>query len=315
VLEAAAELAMPQTTITAWMARANAQATAKANLAHGLALVMATDRRDTFALGAFGVFGSLDGRAHASTREETGPCDDGVERTCTFEAPYCPAGSTLAVQEGCWTCADARCSPLGTPRSCNDGSQLRCTRARPTCSGRELPSIRGGCWECADPFTCGALSPSQPIPAPFPNRCGNGACDPGEDHASCAADCAATNTGSNAGSGSGSGHGSGSGNGSGWGVGSGSGSGWGSGSGSGSGWGSGSGSGSGSGFAACGNGMCESGEDHASCEHDCCEITSSGGCVAICNDGMCELGEDHASCPQDCCQQDAFGNCTPQFVR
>jgi len=296
-LEAAAELATtPESAAVA--PRSETRTIASAGLAHALALVIAHDHRDALYASSFGVLGSIDG--HATVRDDASPCDDGTERTCTVEPPWCPAGSTLAVQDGCWTCAEAKsCSPLGMPRSCDDGSPLRCSRARPTCGGRELPSIRGGCWECADPFTCGALSASLPVPAPFPNRCGNGACDPGEDHASCASDCAAPNTGS--GTGSGTGHGSGSGNGSGWG------SGWGSGSGSGLGWGAGSGSGAGS--AACGNGFCEVGEDHASCASDCCELTGSGGCVAICGDLMCEVGEDHASCPSDCCQLSAQGTC------
>jgi len=236
--------------------------------------------------------------ARATSRDEWTTCDDGGDRTCTLEPPWCPAGSTLALQEGCWTCADAHtCQPLGLPRACDDGSPLRCALARPTCHGRQLPSIRGGCWECADPYTCTARSLAVPVPPPLPNRCGNGACDPGEDRATCAIDCSSTGTGSGTGSGSGKGSGSG--------VGSGSGAGSGAGAGSGDG----SGGGSGAGSAWCGNSFCETGEDHASCPGDCCELDGSNGCAPVCGDHTCEPSESHASCPGDCCELDASGNC------
>lgn len=221
-------------------------------------------------------------------RGDARACDDNNPRTCASDPPpWCPSGSTLALQDGCWTCADERgCAPLGIPHACDDGSPLRCTRARPQCGGRELPSIRGGCWECADPFACTALSPSFPVPQPLPNRCGDGVCDPGEDARNCASDCPPPN-----------GHGNGSGNGSG--------------QGSGSGNGSGTGSGSGSGVEPphCGNGMCEIGESHASCPGDCCETTGSGACVPVCGNGFCEIGEDHASCAADCCAVGSSGAC------
>lgn len=223
---------------------------------------------------------------------DSGVCDDNSPRTCASDPPpWCPAGSTLALQDGCWTCADEHgCAPLGIPHACDDGSPLRCTRTRPTCIGRELPSIRGGCWECADPFSCTALSPSFPVQRPLPNLCGDGTCDPAEDPRNCPADCPLPH-----------GNGSGSGNGSGQG----------SGSGDGSGSGSGSGFGSGSGIVPphCGNGMCELGESHATCPGDCCETTGSGGCVPVCGNGFCEIGEDHASCPSDCCAVGSSGAC------
>ncbi|MBV8757788.1 MAG: serine/threonine protein kinase [Deltaproteobacteria bacterium] len=256
----------------------------------------------------------------AGDRGDSGVCDDDNPRTCASDPPpWCPSGSVLALQDGCWTCADEHgCAPLGIPHACDDGSPLRCTRARPHCTGRELPSIRGGCWECADPFVCTALSPSMPVQRPLPNRCGDGTCDPGEDSRNCATDCGSPNghgSGDGSGTGSGGGSGWGSGGGSGWG--SGGGSGWGSGwgSGGGSGWGSGGGSGwgsgggSGSGGAHCGNGMCEPGENHASCASDCCETTGSGACVAVCGNGFCENGEDPASCPSDCCRLGSSGAC------
>ena len=215
-------------------------------------------------------------------------CDDDSPRTCASDPPpWCPAGTTLALQDGCWTCADEHgCAPLGIPHACDDGSPLRCTRTRPRCTGRELPSIRGGCWECADPFACTALSPSFPVPPPLPNRCGDGTCDPGEDTRNCPADCPLPH-----------------------GAGSGTGSGQGSGSGSGSGAGSGSGTGSGSVAAHCGNGMCEIGESHTTCPGDCCETTGSGACVPVCGNGFCEAGEDHASCAFDCCAVGSSGAC------
>jgi predicted Ser/Thr protein kinase len=218
--------------------------------------------------------------------DDAGMCDDNGPRTCASDPPpWCPAGSTLALQDGCWTCADEhRCAPLGIPHACDDGSPLRCTRSRPSCTGRELPSIRGGCWECADPFSCTALSPSFPVQRPLPNLCGDGTCDPGEDMRNCPADCPLPN-----------GHGPGSGTGSG--------------AGSGSGTGAGSGSGSGAGSPHCGNGMCELGESHASCPGDCCETTGSGACVPVCGNGFCEVGEDHASCAVDCCAVGSSGAC------
>jgi tRNA A-37 threonylcarbamoyl transferase component Bud32 len=227
-------------------------------------------------------------------RGDTGACDDENPRTCASDPPpWCPSGSTLALQDGCWTCADEhRCTPLGIPHACDDGSPLRCTRSRPTCTGRELPSIRGGCWECADPFSCTALSPSFPVPSPLPNRCGDGTCDPGEDPRDCPADCPLPDV-----------HGTGSGQGSGSGTGSGAG------SGSGSGWGSGSGTGSASAAPHCGNGMCEPGESHADCPSDCCETTGSGACAPVCGNGFCEPGEDHGSCAFDCCAVGSSGAC------
>jgi uncharacterized protein YkwD len=49
----------------------------------------------------------------------------------------------------------------------------------------------------------------------------------------------------------------------------------------------------------CGNGLCEPGEDCASCVADC------GSCSAVCGNGLCEPGEDCASCVADC------GTCPP----
>lgn len=219
-------------------------------------------------------------------RGGAGVCDDDSPRTCASDPPpWCPAGSTLALQDGCWTCADEHgCSPLGIPHACDDGSPLRCTRTRPSCAGHELPSIRGGCWECADPFACTALSPRFPVQPPLPNRCGDGTCDPGEDARNCPVDCPLSN-----------GHGPGSGTGSG--------------EGSGSGTGSGAGSGSGSDPAHCGNGFCEIGESYTTCPGDCCETTGSGGCVPVCGNGFCEVGEDPASCAADCCALGSSGGC------
>jgi predicted Ser/Thr protein kinase len=228
----------------------------------------------------------------ADRDRDAGACDDNSPRTCASDPPpWCPAGSTLALQDGCWTCADDHgCVPLGIPHACDDGSPLRCTRSRPTCSGRDLPSIRGGCWECADPFSCTALSPSFPVQRPLPNLCGDGVCNPGEDARNCAIDCSLPD---------GQGHGSGTGSGSG----SGTGSGTGSGSGDGSGW------GSGTSAPQCGNGFCEIGESHATCPGDCCETTGSGACVPVCGNGFCETGEDHASCGSDCCAVGSSGAC------
>jgi hypothetical protein len=44
----------------------------------------------------------------------------------------------------------------------------------------------------------------------------------------------------------------------------------------------------------CGNGICEAGEDNASCPGDC---PPSG---PVCGNGICELGESESTCPQDC---------------
>ena len=53
-------------------------------------------------------------------------------------------------------------------------------------------------------------------------------------------------------------------------------------------------SGCGVGGAECGNGICEAGEDNASCPGDC---PPSG---PVCGNNVCELGESQATCPQDC---------------
>ncbi len=44
---------------------------------------------------------------------------------------------------------------------------------------------------------------------------------------------------------------------------------------------------------ACGNGVCEAGEDCSTCAQDC-------GACAVCGDGTCNLGEDCSTCAQDC---------------
>lgn len=260
-------------------------------LAHALQVALVgRDREDTVFADTF---------AMAIAHDDPTGCDDGGSRTCTTEPPWCPAGSTLALQDGCWTCADVHtCAPLGLPRTCDDGSPLRCSLARPRCSGHALPSVRGGCWECADPYTCTARSIVVPIPPPLVNRCGNAVCDPGEDRVTCAIDCTAGGGGPGSGRGSGSGHSTGSGsNGS-------------NGSGAGSSFGSGDFGSDGSGFGSawCGNGFCEVGEDHSTCAEDCCELLGSG-CAPACGDHVCEPSESHASCPADCCELDASGNC------
>ena len=87
-----------------------------------------------------------------------------------------------------------------------------------------------------------------------------------------------------------------------------------SGSNSGSNSGSGGGSGTGSGSnvePVCGNGLCEAGETHATCESDCCETDAAGACLATCGNGFCENGEDHASCADDCCETTTSGACVP----
>ena len=176
-------------------------------------------------------------------------CDDGSELTCAVERPACPGATTLSVSDGCWTCVDEHtCVARGVPHACDDGSPLRCTLARPTCGNGLLPSIRGGCWQCADPFACTArssITPIQPVLTDHGVGTSNG-----------------NGKGNSNGNGSGSGNGNGNGSGNGNGNGNGSGSGFGGGNGSGSGNGSGGGSGLGSG-GSCGNGFCESGEDHA----------------------------------------------------
>jgi serine/threonine protein kinase len=195
-------------------------------------------------------------------------CDDGSAITCNLWPPSCPAGTSLAAQSGCWTCAEPQsCMSLGFPSTCNDGSPLRCSQEPPTCPGRAIAAIRNGCWSCQDPFTCWSRLP-HPHAAP-PRRpparpthtgsntgsdggggsvCGNGFCEVGEDHVSCAGDCC--ETGAN-----------------------------------------------GACLAQCGNGFCESGEDHGSCASDCCETTSTGACAPVCGNGFCEEGE---TCPGEC---------------
>ena len=204
-------------------------------------------------------------------------CDDGSELSCASERPACPAPTTLAIVDGCWSCVDEHsCAPHGIPHTCDDGSPLRCTLARPTCSAGLLASVRGGCWQCADPFTCAARSVNAPIPPVLVNHCGNGTCEANEDHVTCPSDCPAK---TNPGSGSGNG----------------------------------SSFGSGTGDPHCGNGFCEIGEDHESCPGDCCELVpgGSGGftCAPVCGNGFCEVDEDHESCPGDCCVVLPNGSC------
>ena len=144
-----------------------------------------------------------DETGEAGFTTELGLCDDGSLRTCSVVMPVCPADTLVAVQAGCWTCADVQtCAPLGLPRTCNDGTPLRCTRERPTCEGRRIAAVRNGCWSCEDPFTCWShASPTKPPPRP--PVCGNHACERGETDRSCAVDCGSqgsgggSNTGSN----------------------------------------------------------------------------------------------------------------------
>jgi hypothetical protein len=240
------------------------------------------DRSITFAAGGAELLSST--RRAPGHDDAIAPmaCDDGSELACATERPSCPAPTTLAVVDGCWSCVDEHsCAPHGIPHTCDDGSPLRCTVARPTCSDGLLPSVRGGCWQCADPFTCAARSVNAPIPPVLVDHCGNGTCEPNEDHVTCPIDCAAKPS-------NGSGNGSG----------------------------TGSSFGSGTGDTHCGNGFCEIGEDHASCPADCCELVSGGSggggvCAPVCGNGFCEIDEDHASCPADCCLTLPNGACVP----
>ena len=225
-------------------------------------------------------------------------CDDGSELSCSSAPPECPPGTAPAIQSGCWTCADATsCSARGIPHACDDGSPLRCTLPPPNCAAGTTASVRGGCWTCADPFACTATSTLHPQLAAYSSSAapthGIGTNTP----PATASPPHATTTGSDEGS-------DGSGSGSGIWFGSG---------------GSGSdgsnyyeGSGSGVGSAACGNGFCETGEDHASCPSDCCALIQSGSgmtCAPVCGNGFCEIGEAPASCPADCCGIGSDGSC------
>jgi hypothetical protein len=211
---------------------------------------------------------TIEANAGAAHDDATTACDDGSPITCTRWPPSCPAGTSLATQAGCWTCADPQsCMSLGFPQTCNDGTPLRCTQEPPVCPGRAIAAIRNGCWSCEDPFTCWsrlphphAAPPRKPPARPAHtgsntgsdgnggSACGNGFCETGEDHVSCAADCCETGP-------------------------------------------------TGACLAQCGNGFCESGEDHGSCASDCCETTSTGACAPVCGNGFCEEGE---TCPSEC---------------
>ena len=217
-------------------------------------------------------------------------CDDGSPLVCAIAEPTCPTATVLAVQDGCWTCAEAvRCAPLGIPRTCNDGSPLRCTTEQPACAARQVAAVRNGCWRCEDAFTCAqrSFAGGKSPPPPPVKECGNGRCETGEDRSSCPADCA-TGGGSNGG-------------------------------GSNASFSCGNGfcengedhascpadcceqaAGSSGCVASCGNGFCETDEEHASCATDCCETTSTGACVPQCGNGFCEEGEDALHCPADC---------------
>jgi hypothetical protein len=89
--------------------------------------------------------------------ERPSDCDDGVPALCTLAEPACPAGSIPALQDGCWTCAEAEtCEPLGLPKNCDDGEPAFCTLAEPACPEGSISALQDGCWTCADPFTCEA---------------------------------------------------------------------------------------------------------------------------------------------------------------
>jgi hypothetical protein len=47
---------------------------------------------------------------------------------------------------------------------------------------------------------------------------------------------------------------------------------------------------------ACGDGVCDAGEDCSSCAEDCGECPVS----SYCGDGFCDIDEDAESCPEDC---------------
>src|SRR5205814_167301 len=90
-----------------------------------------------------------------------GDCDDGP-RICSTDPSSCPPSTILAVQSGCWTCADEHtCASLGLPHSCDDGSRLTCPTA---------------CCETPGSGACVAA-------------CGNLMCEDGESQASCPSDC------------------------------------------------------------------------------------------------------------------------------
>lgn len=103
------------------------------------------------------------GGARGKADSMTPVCDDDTAPVCTLAEPECPDGSVVAVQGGCFTCADSEtCEPLGLPANCDDGPAV-CTATEPFCGPLAVAAQIGGCWQCVDAFSCEPIVPDEPV--------------------------------------------------------------------------------------------------------------------------------------------------------
>ena len=118
------------------------------------------------------------GGARGKADSMTPVCDDDTAPVCTLAEPECPDGSVVAVQGGCFTCADSEtCEPLGLPANCDDGPAV-CTATEPFCGPLAVAAQIGGCWQCVDAFSCEPIEPDVEPESSCVDACG-GASDDG----------------------------------------------------------------------------------------------------------------------------------------
>lgn len=189
-------------------------------------------------------------RTDTASPVATAPCISDGPLHCTLPKPQCASGASAVVRNGCWVCVNANCQTIGLPGDCSDGSALQCSTPPPTdCKANELPFVVAGCWQCQNPMQCapkwagwsGGGVPSTDKPNTPPRPRETPLVVP---------------------------------------------------------------------RGRCGNNVCDGRETPETCR-DCCHQNADGSCVAACGNGMCEVGEDHASCKADCCITDANGSCVP----
>lgn len=84
-------------------------------------------------------------------------CDDGTDPLCPSLPMECGPGETLAVQNSCWACVDARsCEVPPPPPACDDpsGGLIYCDALPPECAPGLIVAARNGCWACVEPNYC-----------------------------------------------------------------------------------------------------------------------------------------------------------------
>ncbi len=137
-----------------------------------------------------GSIGTLDcegGYCCVSNRERS--CDDGSLSRCILYPEHCEAGSSLALENGCYICinpatcrrwgergcfrdldcpADEHCDPCGTSSApnhndclpaclehgCETEPEPACDEQRPDCPSDQFAVIQNGCWLCVEPQIC-----------------------------------------------------------------------------------------------------------------------------------------------------------------